>query len=94
VFAVGVYAAVRRFVFIDGKSRRNASTAMSRRGGVRPRYDSSVEGKSGMDAQLGYLEAIDPEADADRRDVLRVSLLDYCRRATEAMMIVLDALVL
>lgn len=48
--------------------------------------------KSGTDAQAGYLEAIDPATPAERVEALRRSLLDYCRRDTEAMMIVLEAL--
>lgn len=55
-------------------------------------YDNLVEVKSGTDAQAGYIQAIDPAASPERVEALRVALLDYCRRDTEAMMIVLDAL--
>lgn len=57
-----------------------------------PGYDDLVEVKSGTDAQAGYLEAIDAATSEDRRTVLRCSLLDYCARDAEAMMIVLDRL--
>ena len=55
-------------------------------------YEHLVEVKSGTDAQAGYLEAIDPGTSPARRAALREALLDYCRRDTEAMMIVLEAL--
>ncbi len=55
-------------------------------------YEHLVEVKSGTDAQAGYLKAIDPATSPGRVAVLREALLDYCRRDTEAMMIVLDAL--
>lgn len=55
-------------------------------------YADLVEVKSGTDAQGGYLEAIHPDTSPERAAVLREALLDYCRRDTEAMMIVLDAL--
>ncbi|MEJ6010471.1 DUF2779 domain-containing protein [Novosphingobium aquae] len=55
-------------------------------------YSSLVEVRSGTDAQAGYLEAIDPATQPERQEFLQGALLDYCRRDTEAMMIVLDAL--
>ena len=55
-------------------------------------YEHLVEVKSGTDAQAGYLEAIDPGTSPARRAALREALLDYCRRDTDAMMIVLEAL--
>jgi hypothetical protein len=55
-------------------------------------YDELDEVKSGTDAQAGYLEAIDPATDAERRDALRQALLAYCERDTEAMLVVLDRL--
>lgn len=55
-------------------------------------YADLVEVKSGTDAQDGYLEAIHPDSSPERVAVLRDALLDYCRRDTEAMMIVLGAL--
>ena len=48
--------------------------------------------QSGTDAQAGYLEAIHPDTSDARRAALRAALLDYCRRDTEAMMVVLDRL--
>lgn len=55
-------------------------------------YADLVEVKSGTDAQCGYLEAIHPDTSPERTAVLRDALLDYCRRDTEAVMIVLEAL--
>jgi hypothetical protein len=55
-------------------------------------YEDLVEVKSGTDAQAGYLEAIDPATDSARAAALREALLDYCKRDTEAMMMVLAAL--
>ncbi len=55
-------------------------------------YADLEEVKSGTDAQAGYLEAIDPSTSPERAAALRDSLLRYCKRDTEAMMIVLDAL--
>ena len=55
-------------------------------------YADLVEVKSGTDAQAGWLEATDPAASAERREALRMALLDYCRRDTEAMILVLAAL--
>jgi hypothetical protein len=55
-------------------------------------YAELADVKSGTDAQAGYLEAVASHTSAERREVLRDALLDYCRRDTEAMMVVLDAL--
>ena len=55
-------------------------------------YADLVEVKSGTDAQAGYLEAIDPATSPGRAAALRDALLDYCRRDTEAMRIVVEAL--
>ncbi len=55
-------------------------------------YADLVEVKSGTDAQAGYLEAIDPGTPPERAAALRDALLDYCKRDTEAMLIVLEAL--
>lgn len=53
-------------------------------------YDTLVEVKSGTDAQLGYLEALDPDTSPVRREAIRQALEAYCRRDTEAMMVVLE----
>lgn len=55
-------------------------------------YGDLTEVKSGTDAQAGYLEAIAPGISPGRREALSDALLEYCRRDTEAMMMVLDAL--
>ncbi|MXO70280.1 DUF2779 domain-containing protein [Alteraurantiacibacter buctensis] len=55
-------------------------------------YADLVEVKSGTDAQAGYLEATDPATSRERRGAIRDALLDYCRRDTEAMVLVLTAL--
>ncbi|WP_374527121.1 DUF2779 domain-containing protein [Novosphingobium sp.] len=55
-------------------------------------YDDLAEVKSGTDAQAGYLEAIDPATTPERAELLRDALLGYCKRDTEAMIAVLDAL--
>jgi hypothetical protein len=55
-------------------------------------YDTLVEVKSGTDAQVGYVEAIDPATTPARREAIRSALSDYCRRDSEAMMVVLDRL--
>lgn len=55
-------------------------------------YSKLVEVKSGTDAQAGYMEAVDPATSPERLEALRDAMLDYCRRDTEAMMIVLNAL--
>jgi len=55
-------------------------------------YDDLNEVKSGTDAQAGYLEATAPGTVPGRIEKLRQALLDYCRRDTEAMIVVLDAL--
>lgn len=55
-------------------------------------YDTLVEVKSGTDAQAGYAEAINPATTAARREAIRIALRDYCRRDTEAMVVVLDRL--
>lgn len=57
-----------------------------------PGYDDLGEVRSGTDAQAGYLEAIDPATSDGRREALRLSLLAYCERDTEAMLVVLDRL--
>jgi hypothetical protein len=57
-----------------------------------PGYDELGEIRSGTDAQAGYLETIDPDTSSERREALRLALLAYCERDTEAMMIVLDRL--
>lgn len=59
-----------------------------------PGYAELGSVQSGTDAQSAYLEAIAPETGGERRQNLRESLLDYCARDTEAMMIVLDRLTL
>ena len=55
-------------------------------------YSNLAEVKSGTDAQAGYMEAIDPATSPERHAALRDAMLEYCRRDTEAMMIVLKAL--
>lgn len=55
-------------------------------------YADLIEVKSGNDAQAGYLEAIDPSTSEERREALREALTNYCRRDTEAMIMVLGAL--
>lgn len=55
-------------------------------------YDDLVEVKSGIDAQVAYLEMIDPDTAPERAAAVRDALLDYCRRDTEAMVKVLAAL--
>ncbi len=55
-------------------------------------YGSLGEVQSGTDAQAGYLEAVHPDTSEKRRIVIRTALLDYCRRDTEAVMVVLDRL--
>lgn len=55
-------------------------------------YADLVEVKSGTDAQAGWLEATDPLTPPERREAIRDALLDYCRRDTEAMVLVLAAL--
>ena len=55
-------------------------------------YSNLAEVKSGTDAQAGYMEAIDPATSPERHAAVRDAMLEYCRRDTEAMMIVLKAL--
>lgn len=55
-------------------------------------YETLVEVRSGTDAQLGYLEALCPETSPQRREAVRQALEAYCRRDTEAMMVVLERL--
>jgi hypothetical protein len=55
-------------------------------------YDTLAQVRSGTDAQAGYVEAIDPATTPTRREAIRTGLSDYCRRDTEAMMVVLDRL--
>ena len=57
-----------------------------------PGYDDLGDVRSGTDAQVGYLEAIEPATSDDRRQSLRLALLAYCERDTEAMLVVLDRL--
>jgi hypothetical protein len=47
---------------------------------------SKLDGiKEGTAASEGYLEAIDPATDADRKAELEEQLLRYCKFDTEAM---------
>lgn len=55
-------------------------------------YDGLADVRSGSDAQAGYAEAVAPETYPERRAAIHVALLEYCRRDTEAMMVVLDRL--
>jgi hypothetical protein len=48
--------------------------------------------KDGQAAQLAYLEAIAPETAAPRRDEIDAALRAYCRRDTEAMMVLANRL--
>lgn len=57
-----------------------------------PGYDDLGEVRTGTDAQAGYLEAIDPATSDERREALRVALLAYCERDTEAMLVILHRL--
>lgn len=55
-------------------------------------YSKLIGVKSGTDAQAGYMEALEPATSPERHIALRDEMLDYCRRDTEAMMIVLKNL--
>lgn len=55
-------------------------------------YDDLIDVKSGTDAQAAYSEAIARETRPERRLALRDALLEYCRRDTQAMMLVLGVL--
>ena len=47
---------------------------------------AQLEGiQEGMGASLAYLEAINPETVAERKEVIRKNLLKYCKHDTEAM---------
>ena len=47
---------------------------------------SQLEGiQEGMGASAAYLEAIDPETSAERKEQIREELLKYCKHDTEAM---------
>ena len=48
-------------------------------------YSALEEIQEGTAASNAYLEAIDPDTSAERREQLRPRLLDYCRLDTEAM---------
>ena len=41
--------------------------------------------QEGMGASVAYLEAIDPETSAERKEQIREELLKYCKHDTEAM---------
>lgn len=41
--------------------------------------------QEGMGASVAYLEAIDPETSAERKEEVREELLKYCKHDTEAM---------
>ena len=51
-------------------------------------YTSLGEVQDGTAAQRAYLEAIKPDAPPRRKEHLRKSMLDYCKRDTEAMVAV------
>ncbi len=47
---------------------------------------AKLEGiQEGMGASVAYLEAIDPETSAERKEEIREELLKYCKHDTEAM---------
>ncbi len=47
---------------------------------------AQLEGiQEGMGASLAYLEAIDPQTSAERKEEIRKNLLKYCKHDTEAM---------
>jgi signal transduction histidine kinase len=47
---------------------------------------AQLEGiQEGMGASLAYLEAIDPETSAERKEEIRKNLSKYCKHDTEAM---------
>ncbi len=56
------------------------------------RYSRLIDVQSGADAQASYREATHPDTSDERKAALRSALLDYCRRDTEALMVVLDRL--
>ena len=58
---------------------------------IAPELDySALPGvKSGLDAQQGYLEAVDPRTSSARLATIRQELLDYCELDTRSMMITL-----
>ena len=49
--------------------------------------------QDGSAAQIAYMEAIQPETSAARREEIRQGLLDYCGRDTEAMVVLLGRLI-
>lgn len=55
-------------------------------------YEGLDNVQSGTEAQSGYLEAINPGTEQGRKEELRASLLDYCERDTEAVLVILDCL--
>jgi hypothetical protein len=48
-------------------------------------YENLPEVRDGVEAQLAYLEAVEPSTSSDRRDALREHLLRYCERDTLAL---------
>ena len=56
-------------------------------------YETLDEIKTGLDAQAGYMEAIDPSTLPERQLAIRAGLLAYCARDTIAMKVVLERLV-
>ena len=48
-------------------------------------YENLVDVADGGQAQLAYLEAVDPDTSADRRALLDQALRRYCGRDTMAM---------
>jgi hypothetical protein len=48
-------------------------------------YKALDEVQEGMGAQSAYLEAIDSETSAERKEYLRERLLEYCKHDTLAM---------
>jgi hypothetical protein len=48
-------------------------------------YQNLPEVRNGSEAQLAYLEAVEPSTSSERRDTLREHLLRYCERDTLAL---------
>ena len=51
-----------------------------------------LEIRSGMVASNAYMESIQPETSARRRESIRRDLLAYCAKDTEAMLVIIDAM--
>ena len=55
-------------------------------------YDD-LEISDGAQASIAYAEIVSPQTTLDRRDLLRASLLSYCKRDTEAMVRLFQTLI-